>query len=176
MTSLMIQICVQNVQKGNIGVLMDGVFGRLTFVMGMISVEIIVTSGRILMIVQHVGKRVLGVIGDGVLKIIRFAIVCKITLISNLYDVKMSNYNWVIIMCILGQDDCNDWSDETEEQCPCADNENRCDVVDRPPGTPGLPGDCKLVNILPKEWFLGYCFKRLFLIFWDRFTGRILLR
>ncbi len=49
-------------------------------------------------------------------------------------------------MRCLGNNDCLDWSDEREEACPCADNENRCTTM-YPPGT-GPPGACKLISVL----------------------------
>lgn len=39
-----------------------------------------------------------------------------------------------------GDNDCGDWSDETEEACPCAANELRCSGP--PGGEAGAPGAC----------------------------------
>lgn len=45
---------------------------------------------------------------------------------------------------ILERNDCYDWSDETEESCPCASNENRCNGLPPPPGEWQAPGECML--------------------------------
>lgn len=52
----------------------------------------------------------------------------------------------------LEENDCYDWSDESEQSCPCASNENRCNSVPAPPGEWEAPGECAYILITTHIW------------------------